>query len=59
VQRANRAIIASWSKRLSHIRPHAIDVGLAILVAVAVTIAISVARETGSRPPDTFAYALG
>jgi serine phosphatase RsbU (regulator of sigma subunit) len=59
VQRANRAIIASWSKRLGRIRPHAIDVGLAILVAVAVTIAISVAREPGARPPDALAYALG
>jgi serine phosphatase RsbU (regulator of sigma subunit) len=28
-------------------------------VALADTIAISVAREAGSRPPDTFAYALG
>jgi serine phosphatase RsbU (regulator of sigma subunit) len=59
VQRANRAIIASWSKHLGRVGPHAIDVGLAVLVAVAVTIAISVAREAGSRPPDTFAYALG
>jgi serine phosphatase RsbU (regulator of sigma subunit) len=59
VQRANRAIIASWSKRLGRFRPHAIDVGLAIVVAVAVTIAISVAREAGSQPPDALAYALG
>jgi serine phosphatase RsbU (regulator of sigma subunit) len=59
VQRTIRAIIASSSKRLGRFRPHALDVGLALLVAVAVTIAISVARETGSQPPDTFAYALG
>jgi serine phosphatase RsbU (regulator of sigma subunit) len=59
VQRANRAIIASWRERLGRVHPHAIDVGLAILVAVAVTIAISVAREPGSRPPDALAYALG
>jgi serine phosphatase RsbU (regulator of sigma subunit) len=59
VQRANRATIASWSNHLGRVRPHAIDVGLAILVAVAVTIAISVAREAGSQPPDTFAYTLG
>jgi serine phosphatase RsbU (regulator of sigma subunit) len=59
MQQANRAISASWSKRLGRFRPHAIDVGLAVAVALADTIAISVAREAGSRPPDTFAYALG
>jgi serine phosphatase RsbU (regulator of sigma subunit) len=59
VQRANRAIVASWRKRLGRVRPRAIDVGLAIAVAVAVTIAISVAREPGARPPDALAYALG
>jgi heme exporter protein D len=59
VQRTSRAIIAWWRERLGHVRPHAIDVGLAILVAVADTIAVSVTREAGSRPPYTFAYALG
>jgi hypothetical protein len=59
VQRANRAIIAPWSKRLGRFRPHALDVGLAVAVALAVTIAISVAREPGARPPDALAYALG
>jgi len=57
VQRANRTIVAPWSKWLGRIRPHAVDAGLA--VGVAVTIAISVAREPGARPPDTLAYALG
>ena len=56
---ANRAIVASWKKRLRRVRPHAIDAGLAVAVAVAVTIAINVTREPGSRPPDTLAYALG
>jgi serine phosphatase RsbU (regulator of sigma subunit) len=59
MQRAKRAIIASWSKRLGRFRPHALDVVLAILVSVAVTIAISVARESGAQPPDALAYALG
>jgi len=59
VQRANRTIVAPWSKWLGRIRPHAVDAGLAVAVAVAVTIAISVAREPGARPPDTLAYALG
>jgi hypothetical protein len=59
VQRAHHAIVAPWSKWLGRIRPHAVDAGLAVVVAVAVTIAISVAREPGARPPDTLAYVLG
>ena len=59
MQRANRAIVASWRERLKRVRPYAIDVGLAVAVAVAVMIAISVAREPGTRPPDALAYVLG
>jgi serine phosphatase RsbU (regulator of sigma subunit)/anti-sigma regulatory factor (Ser/Thr protein kinase) len=51
--------VKRMSKRLGRVRPHAIDGGLAVVVAVAVTIAISVIREPGARPPDTLAYALG
>jgi signal transduction histidine kinase len=36
-----------------------LDAGLAVLVAAANTVAISVAREPGSRPPDALAYGLG
>lgn len=39
--------------------PSAIDVGLAIMEAVAITIAINVARFPGTHPPDAYAYALG
>src|SRR5918999_2054491 len=59
VQRANRAIVASWREHLAPLRPRAIDLGLAVVVAVAVSIAITVAREPGSKPPDALAYALG
>ena len=59
VRRANRAIVASWREHLAPLRPHAIDAGLAVVVAVAVTIAISVTYERGSQPPDALAYALG
>jgi serine phosphatase RsbU (regulator of sigma subunit) len=61
VQRANRAIAASWRKRLGPVRPRAIDVGLAVVVAVAVMIAIGVSgySDPGTRPPDALAYALG
>jgi serine phosphatase RsbU (regulator of sigma subunit) len=58
-QQADRAIVASWRKRLKRARPYAIDAGLAVLVAVANTIAISEASYPGTRPPDAFAYALG
>src|ERR671917_121116 len=59
VQRANRTIVASWREHLAPLRPHAIDAGLAVVVGVAVTIAISVTYERGSQPPDALAYALG
>src|SRR5918992_4797332 len=59
VRRANRAIVASWREHLASLRPHAIDAGLAVVVVVAVTIAISVTYERGSQPPDALAYALG
>jgi hypothetical protein len=57
VRGANRAIVASWREHLAPLRPHAIDAGLAVVVAVA--IAISVTYEKGSQPPDALAYALG
>src|SRR3712207_1157867 len=57
VRGANRAIVASRKEHLAPLRPHAIDGGLAVVVAV--TIAISVTYERGSQPPDTLAYALG
>jgi serine phosphatase RsbU (regulator of sigma subunit) len=61
VPRANRAIVASWSKRLRRARPYAIDAGLAVSVAVANAIAINVSGYSGpdTRPPDALAYALG
>src|SRR3712207_4540428 len=61
VQRTNRASAASWRKRLGPFRPRAIDVGLAVVVAVAVMIAIGVSgySDPGTRPPDALAYALG
>ena len=61
VQRTNRPIAASWSKRLGPFRPRAIDLGLAVVVAVAVMIAIGVSGYSGpgTRPPDALAYALG
>jgi len=39
--------------------PALIDVGLAAVVAAATIVAISVASEPSSRPPDAYAYALG
>jgi serine phosphatase RsbU (regulator of sigma subunit) len=43
------------------VRPHAIDAGLAVVVAVAVAVAIDVSGYSGpdTRPPDALAYALG
>jgi serine phosphatase RsbU (regulator of sigma subunit) len=60
VQRANKAIVASWKGRPGRVRPRAVDVGLAVAVAVAVAIAIDVSRysDPSTRPPDAFAYAL-
>jgi serine phosphatase RsbU (regulator of sigma subunit) len=51
--------VRSWLDRLSRIPPRVVDVGLAVVVAIAVTFAISVASEPGTHPPDAFAYALG
>ncbi|MGH2604584.1 MAG: PP2C family protein-serine/threonine phosphatase, partial [Dehalococcoidia bacterium] len=61
MERATRAIVASLKQLAGPDRPRLIDVGLAIVVAVAVTIAIRVAepRYPDVRPPDAFAYALG
>src|SRR5687768_13253292 len=61
VRRANRAIVGSWKERLRRVRPYAIDAGLAVVVAVAVTNAINVSSYSGpdTRPPDALAYALG
>lgn len=42
-----------------HRMPVLIDIGLAALVAAATIIAISVATEPSSRPPDAVAYVLG
>jgi serine phosphatase RsbU (regulator of sigma subunit) len=58
-QQAVPADVALWKGRLRRARPYAIDAGLAVLVAVANTIAIGEAGYPGSRPPDAFAYALG
>ena len=55
MQRANKAIVASWKGR-----PRATDAGLAVAVAVAVAIAIDVSSysDPSTRPPDALAYAL-
>jgi serine phosphatase RsbU (regulator of sigma subunit)/anti-sigma regulatory factor (Ser/Thr protein kinase) len=60
LQRASRAIISSWNNLLGKIRPLAIDVALAIGVAlvVAATIAVSSPRFPDARPADAFAYLL-
>ena len=60
MQRANRAIAASWRKRLGPVRPRAIDVGIAVVV-VALMIAIDVSgySDPATRPPDALADALG
>ena len=47
----------SWWVRLRRVPPTVVDVGLATAVALAVTVAISVAPEQG-RSPDALAYAL-
>ena len=58
MQRASRAIISSWNNLLGKIRPLAIDVALAIGVAlvVAATIAVSSPRFPDARPADALAY---
>jgi len=59
VHRVHRAIITPWRIRLGRVHPRTIDAGLAIVVAVAITIAISVASFPGTQTPDALAYALG
>lgn len=61
MRRTDRAIVEPWRERLERVRPHAIDVGLAVVVAAAVVIAMSVSGYSGpdTRPPDALAYALG
>ena len=61
MQRANRAIAASWKEHLGRVRPHAIDLGLAVVVAAAVAFAISASgySSPSTRPPDVLAHALG
>jgi serine phosphatase RsbU (regulator of sigma subunit) len=44
---------------LGRVPPRVVDFSLAIVVAIAITFAISVASEVGSQPPDALAYALG
>ena len=60
MQRANKAVVASWKGRPGRVRPRAIDAGLAVAVAVAVAIAIDVSSysDPSTRPPDALAYAL-
>ena len=60
MQRANRAIAASWRKRLGPVRPRAIDVGIAVVVvALMIAIGVSGYSDPGTRPPDALADALG
>jgi class 3 adenylate cyclase len=48
----------SWHSRLRALPAPVVDAGLAVLLAVAITIAINVAPEQG-QPPDARAYGLG
>jgi signal transduction histidine kinase len=51
---------ADWQGRLRNLSPRAIDAGLALAVAAAMTLTISVAEEPGAdRSPDVLAYLLG
>jgi class 3 adenylate cyclase len=47
-----------WWSRLRELPAPVVDAGLAVVLAVAVTVAIGVAPGQG-RPPDAFAYLLG
>jgi class 3 adenylate cyclase len=50
----------AWLRRRpARVPAWVVDAGWAVAVAVAVTLAIRVAREPGARPPDLLAYALG
>jgi hypothetical protein len=51
--------VASWREHLAPLRPHAIDAGLAVSVAVAVAIGVSGYTVPYTRPPDALAYGLG
>jgi adenylate cyclase len=48
----------SWHSRLRRLPAPVVDAGLAVLLAVAITVAINVAPDQG-RPPDARAYGLG
>ncbi len=59
MQRVKGAVVAAWRKNRGSVRPRPIDVGLAVVVAVATMVAISVASFPGTRSPDNLAYAHG
>jgi serine phosphatase RsbU (regulator of sigma subunit) len=59
LRRTLHDIAARWRTRLKPVPPNAVDVVLAIVVAAAITIAISQASFPGTRPTDAIAYALG
>src|SRR3712207_8135865 len=59
VRRANRAIVASWREHLAPLRPHAIDAGLAVVVAVGGAPATRGALTGGGPPPHTPAHTPG
>ena len=51
--------VAWFRHRPARVPAWVVDTGWAVAVAAAVTIAIRVAREPDSRPPDLLAYVLG
>ncbi len=57
--RADEVSAASLRRHLRRAPPAVIDVGLALGVALAITVVISVAREAQTHAPDALAYALG
>ena len=46
-------------ERARRIPPWALDVGLAALVAIAISVAIAAGQESDAKDPDAFAYLLG
>jgi class 3 adenylate cyclase len=50
--------VSSLWQRIAHVPRPLLDLGLALVVAVAIMVALSVAPQTGRRP-DTLAYVLG
>jgi signal transduction histidine kinase len=53
-------MLENWQARLRGLSPRAVDVGLALGVAAAMVLAISIAEEAdATRSPDALAYALG